>query len=858
MICRILVALALLLSPAWAETVTTTPAASLGSANVWTGAQTFAAGPYTPSIFPCLDRATGVYDGQTYRLPLTWTSGQNSLTIGATLSATGTVTTAMQSNLLTITGSQPLTQGTHWYHPITIALGNGVVWSDIVLGVTNSGGDQIVRLSKGAPVAVTALAGAAINVGVRLTSANVGQVISFGVAGGGGGTFNGTIATVTGNNTVTLSSNVTFAPPTYYGSSAPIDVSFGTDNYSALNLAVNTALAAGADTLACDRQFLVSKVPGAITRVFLRGTGNMINTTGGTDGSPASYVARPVVPWSAPPPMTMPNSISKSALASLSGKATVRVTLIGASTATEDSGSSAFATGWTRRMEAALASANPGVNFVWTRYAQGGGNASQYVGFTSPTVGDWYSSGLWTGNQTNSGYAYASNPDLIIVEWSANDVPAKANVTAFVAWLAMVKNWPTPPAIIVVYDPYQNTGAPNNNNAWYDSWAVSLKELCGIWNVGFVDLRTPLMMTRNGYDPRHSILERMAPPMTTVTNYNPTFLNVNGFEMALSYNGTPLAFWAAMGNVAAFPMWNDNDNGNTVLANPAVFGYDQADGYPGAPSATPDMVWMRFDFGQQLPGHGTRGGTMPRLYGTYAMSALSNVITYTPFANGPATAWVAGDNGKVVTVVGAGSTSTGAAANVRATPVLPGGTSVGHLVGYLKWTGSGTSVQIFADSGLTVPLNAVTAISGQGFGVMFGSPRVYAPQITGIAAGGSGVQTFRVSIRDGEAVVNFGGNSRTMRVRVAQPGAFGTHLNFLLGGNPSASFIQNSNGLPEFFLARGRRMLVAPSMTDDSITGPATFDNAALTTGGSGANHPSQLVNQMYSLGFDGLNLTIP
>lgn len=814
------------------------------------------------SVFPCLDTSTGVYDGVTYTLPLTWITGQNTLTIGSTLTTTGTITTAVQSNLLTITGSQPLNATTHRYHPISIALGNGVVWNDTVMSVTNSGGDQIVRMAKGAPVAVTSLASAAINVGVRLTTAkDVGKVIAFGYPGGGGGTFSGTIATVTGNNTVTLSGNVSMTAATYYGSPAPLDVSIGTDNYAALNTAVNNAIVAGVNTLACEKDFLVTKVPGAIGRVFLRGAGTLINTSGTTDASPVSYVDRPVVPWSAPNPPAMPNLIPKSVLASLTGKTTVKAMVIGASTATEDPGSAAFATSWVRKVETALAAANPGVTFTWTRYAQGGGNASQAVGWTSPAVGDWYTSGYWTGNVTNTGYAYAAAPDIIFYESSSNDVAAKDNLKALVAWIAMVKNWPTPPAIVVVYDPYQSIGAANITNEWYDSWAMGLAQLCSNMNVGYIDLRTPLMMYRNGYDPRNYILERVPPPMTTITSYNPTYLNSKGFEIAWNYTGTPLAFWTAMGNVASFPMLNDNDGTNTIYANNFIVGYDQADGYPGAPSATPDMVWMRGDFGQALPGFALKGGTQPRLYGNYAMTAGSNAITYTPYSGGPASVWVAGDTGKVVTVVGAGSTSTGAAVNVRATPVPAGGTTIGHLVGYFQRVTATTGL-LFSDSGLTVPLNAVTTISGPSFGVLFGSPRVYATSITGIAGGGSAVQTLRVSVRDGEAVVNFGGNSKTARVPVSQPGMYATPMVITLGGNPSATLLTNASGLPEFFLAKapntGRRTLVAPFMLDDDVTGPYTFDTNALKTGGSGANHPGELVQQLYTYGLSGINFTIP
>jgi hypothetical protein len=838
--------------------VTPSPQSLLGLPNTWSAPQAFAGGISTPTVYPILD-ATGVYDGEYYTIPMTWTNGQNTLTIGNTLSTTATITTALQNNNLSIIGSQPLTQTTHQFHPTIINLGGGVLWRGIVLGVANSGGNQTVTLSTGAPAVVTSLAGASIKVGMQLTSADVGRTVSFGWSGAGGGSYTGTIATVTGANTVTTSSNINVNAS---GSTAPIQMMIGTDNYTSLNAAVQAALAARVDTLQCDSIFLVTKIPAALNRLILVGKGRLLNTSNNTDASPPSAVLRPVVPASAPSPTPLRNEVAKSSLALLTGKTTVNVCLVGASTATEDPGSAAFSTSWVRRVEMHLQAQNPSVTFNWTRYAQGGGNTNQYVGWSSPVVGDWYVSGKWVGNATLPGYAYNAAPDLLVIEWSANDAAALGNITAFVALIAMVKNWPTPPAILVVYHIPESAAQTNINLFWWDNWSMGLSRLCSNMGVGFIDLTAPIFALRNGYDVRNHILERVPPPTTTVTNYNPTLYGCDGWELAFFYTGTPLAFWTAMGNMASFPMASDNDGNNTIYANNFIVGYDQADGYPGAPSATPDALWMRGDFGRQLPGFALQGGTQPRLYGTYAMTSGSNAITYTPYLGGPANAWVSGDNGKIVTVVGAGSTSTGAAVNVRATPVPVGGNAIGHLVGYLHYI-SGTSATIFADAALTVPLNAVTTISGQSFGVLFGSPRVYS-SITGIAAGGSGTQILRVSVRDGEAVLNYGGNSRTLRRACAQPGSFGMSMTYVLNGNPAATYANAPGSTsPEFFISKtgsvATRALVRPSKVDDDVVGPNSYSGVVLLkTGGSGGNHPSELIQDIYTFGLTNVNLTIP
>lgn len=816
--------------------------------------------PQAMRFAPCFN-STGIADGVSYTIPLTWTSGQTALTIGNTLSVTGVVTTMQNHNVLLIVGSQPLAQATHWFHPFSVSLGDGVVWTGIVLRVADTDGNQTVTLDTGAPATVTALAVAAINVGVRLAAADVGKIVSFGYGGSASGSYTGTISAVTGVNTVTMATAITFDFPIFYDGDVPMQMALGTDNYAALTAGVSAALAAGIVMLECDGSYLVTKVPAGIGRVLIRGDGRIINISQATDNASPSWIDRPVVPWAAPPPPPKPNRVPKSVMARLSGKSTVTGLFIGASTFSEDSGGAAMSTSVVRHIENEFQSRNPGVEFKWTRYVQGGACMRQYVGWDSPYTGGWYpGSGLWVGNATNPGYAYTAAPDLLIIEWSANDVPATSNVTAFMALIAMIKNWPRPPAIIVVYDPYQALGAGGIENEWYDRWGTHLGALCTLLGVGYIDLRSPLVMSRNGYDPRHSVLERVPPPNTVVTGYNPTHYNVCGYHLGWYYIGTSLAFWTAMGGMVSAPMLNDNTWNNTTYQNNFIVGYDRAEGYPGAPSAMPDAIWMRADLGSQLPGAALYGGTTVRLYGSYTMLAASNQITYAPYSSGPANAWTNADNGEVVTVVGAGSPSTEAAANVRATPVQAGGMATGHLVGFAKYI-DGTTLQIFADAGLTTPLNAVTAITGLSFGVLFGSPRVYSA-ITGIAAGANGVQALQISMRDNEAALTFGSNHGTFRRILAQPGALPGPLTLTFAGNPNFPWYTNSDGLPYFYIAKPRphatRFFYAPSETDDTITGSATFNDGALPTGGSGGNHPSELFNRFAVRALSGVDLTIP
>ena len=665
-------------------------------------------------------------------VPLSWTNGQTTLTVGSSLSTTGTVSATQGANVLSITGSQPLTFATHQRNPIAVSLGNGATWSGIVLAVQNSGGNQTVTISTSAPATAAAVAGAAIVVGMQFTSADIGKTVAFSQAGGGVGSYGGTIAGVVSANVVTVSPAIGINP----SSANPEFFWLGTDNYAALAAAVQAAVQTNALTLTVNGRYLVSKMPSSATRVRFVGGGQFQNV-GGSDTSPPSYAMIPVVPPTAPTGIIADNQVPATVMARLSAQkgGTIRVAVVGASTATEDPGVTGWAGSWRGVLLRQLQAQNPTTAFKIKYFAQGGGTLCAYLSAcTYPGgVGDWVASTgtPWIGGPWTPGYAYTFDgtpPDLVILEVSANDSAGSAQIAYLEALWAHFQLWATPPALIVVLDPNQSYAASNISQDWYRSWSRFLRGWGAIRNVGVVDYYRVLQQMRNGIDPARQVLERV--PVTTATlnafgGYIPTLYATEGYAVSFGYTGTQAGLWAAAGNLLTSYGGGTNDNANAELAGNAQWGLDGNDNYPGG---TNGQLYLRGDLLRAEPGGALRGGTVPFVYGSLTLASGSNSLTYAPYANGPTSPFTSSNiNGKIVTIPGAGSTSasTGTAATVRAHPVPAGGTYQGPLVAYAKYI-SGTNIQLFSDVGLTTPANAVTAVSAAAPAfVMLGSPRVY-------------------------------------------------------------------------------------------------------------------------------------
>ncbi len=805
-----------------------------------------------------------VSDMVEYLMPASWTSGQSTVTIGSVLSATGTVTTVAGSNALLIVGTQPLTFGTHNRHPISIPLSGTVTWTGVVVAVQNAGGNQTVTLSTPAPSTVTAAAGTAIAVGLRLTTADVGKTTSFGQALSSGGFYTGTIATVVSANVLTVSTTIAF------GGSAtdPQFISIGSDNYAALTAAVAAARQTPAATLTVNGQYLVSKMPNTATRVRFAGGGTIKNTSGGNDSSPPTYSTIPVIPLTALPGNRANNQVPATVLAMLSAKkgGTVRVAFVGASTLTEDPGGAGGQSSPRALLLQRLAAQNPTTTFKVKYFLQGGGTLCAYLSACGYPAGvsDWVTSTAtpWIGNASTPGYVYTFDgtpPDLVVMEISANDVAGTSQIAYLEANLAQMRLWPAPPAVLVVLDPNYDYASTNINMAWYSSWSRLLEAWGPLRNVGILDFYRQRLAMGNGTDPRSRTLKRAA--MTTGAlnsfgGYYPTGLSVTDYYLSFAYTGTPAALFTAGGNVFTAPTGGANDYTMEDLAGNAQWGYDSGDSYPGG---TTGQFYMRGDLLRGEPGGALKGGTVPIVYGTFAMSVGSNSIAYTPYANGPAAPFTSAITGQIVTIPGAGSNSasTGVAATLRGHPVPPGGTVQGPLVGYALYI-NGTTIQVFSDIGRTAPLNALTAVpnTAPSF-VMLGSPRVY----TGISSTGLGSPTaLNVWLNGPEMGMQVGGlDSLVFRAPIARP-SLGVSLAFNWNGGAAVTWSASPlQGQQEVWIARpGDMDVVQPYFSDDFLFGCAFGSPNSCSGGGTGQNHPAAGARLVWRAVLDATDLHIP
>ena len=328
-----------------------------------------------------------VADLQQYWLPVTFSNGSAAVTLGNTLTGTYTVTASKNSSELIIVGATPLTLALHRGHPISVTLGAST-WSGIVESVYNSGGNQTIGINSaaGSPAAVSALASQALNVGVRLTSADQGKSIYImGAFPLLHGPIISTIGTVTSANTLTLSGVVSNGDA---ASLTPMMVAWGTDNYAALSSVINASVQAGSRVLVVNGGIYTSKWPSAVVNMMLRGSGKIFVPPLGfttdyssTDALSPSQIKKPVIPLYAPespPPETTMRG--EDLFSKMAGVSSPNVVFVGASTFTSDPGGAGMASSPVRLIRNRLQRMNIGrKSFKFFEFAAAGQKVASWI-----------------------------------------------------------------------------------------------------------------------------------------------------------------------------------------------------------------------------------------------------------------------------------------------------------------------------------------------------------------------------------------------------------------------------------------------------------------------------------------------
>ena len=765
-----------------------------------------------------------VADLQQYWLPVTFSNGSAAVTLGNTLTGTYTVTASKNSSELIIVGATPLTLALHRGHPISVTLGAST-WSGIVESVYNSGGNQTIGINSaaGSPAAVSALASQALNVGVRLTSADQGKSIYImGAFPLLHGPIISTIGTVTSANTLTLSGVVSNGDA---ASLTPMMVAWGTDNYAALSSVINASVQAGSRVLVVNGGIYTSKWPSAVVNMMLRGSGKIFVPPLGfttdyssTDALSPSQIKKPVIPLYAPespPPETTMRG--EDLFSKMAGVSSPNVVFVGASTFTSDPGGAGMASSPVRLIRNRLQRMNIGrKSFKFFEFAEGGQGINNYSHLTARSgTANWDVSGAtpWIGQPSQAGYVYNSSPAHVFIESSANDAIDHNIMKSVLQIHAMLASYASPPNITWVSNAMKAETDTNighhlfdHNSKWLDGW-------CKTQGCGLINFRREFVKRRDGFDPHLDVM-RSVQPYTTAINGQVTILTglTKGFCVGLTYTGTAAAFWAAVGNQLGFTLGQAiNDSGSTGYCPLFRVGYDATGAFPGGVA---DSIYWQVDLWQGgAPGMGLPNICKPTVLGGFAMTAGSNVLTYSASNGGPSTIFVAGDNGGILTVPGAGDTGTSNSqpgANGYVTTPWSGSYAA-PLVGYMKYV-SGTQVSLWADAAMTTtPLNAVNAISASTPQFVFrGSPRIY-PGISGISSDSKTTTTMRFwSIGDEVGFWWQGRDDQAVRSVAVKPGGH-TTLILSLAGSPSANSLnisQSGSGGPllkGFRICMGRR-----------------------------------------------------
>lgn len=453
-------------------------------------------------------------------------------------------------------------------------------------------------------------------------------------------------------------------------------------------------------------------------------------------------------------------------------------------------------------------------------------------------------------------------------EDSGNDMIDRTAMVNIIHLHALTDTWAIPPSVVWVSAAYQQLTNIGVFNELYEHNTRWLDTLCKVQGRGNIPVRRVFQMLRDGYDPCVDWMRFAVPSVGfrgTLGNANCLGSLAKAFTLGTVCAGSPAHFWAAVGNVIAINMGAANDQ-HIDCAPAWMVGYDPDGSFPGGVA---DTLWIQGNLSTDLPGLALPHGPKSTVLGGFNISAGSNVLDYTPAHGGPAIIFGSEDNGNILTIPGAGDTSLSQSLqHLRGYPTNPWlGSVSAPMVGYMRYV-SGTRIAMFQDPGLTIALNAVTAVStGTPQVVMRGSPRIYT-SISGIAADPAGETLLRIGHKNDEAFFQYRGKeSSAIHTLIAKSGMRNTPI-LMAGGSTDIRHAgiwtvgRINYGLPDFAVSADIPPILyeAPFLDEQliGITGQAAKSGGQSIYGGTPGNHPATLMREIWARALATVDLVAP
>ncbi|MBV8564591.1 MAG: hypothetical protein JO273_03945 [Methylobacteriaceae bacterium] len=722
------------------------------------------------------------------------TGGQAVLTIGAQVTSTSNVTCTLGGQTLTVAGA-PFTGVQMIGQPITVTGPGGALLRSTITAYISS---TQVGIADPCPFALSA-SSQTVTIGLGFAATDVGKAILVPGAGAAGASLATTIAGFTSATQVSLGANASTTL-----TSAQSLITYGTDDSAALNAAITAALARGDRYLYVPNAHYVPSLSALVAYVVPIGEGKLLG---------AAY-RRYVIPTTAPLPGPPARTIGRERLSAFRA-ASSPVVVVAGDSIWQTSNNPALAMEPQPWLQKAIGDANTDKTAI-TFYSRAVGGQTYANLDTTPSVfpaWDTVHATPWLGTAAATGYIYALNPDLLILGFQNND-SIGLSLSAFLDVQSKIDGWAKVPDRIIAthwtMGLVSAAGATPNNN---DYAAMFLRTYAQMRGFGLLDFHRQGTKLRDGYDP-------VGMSLVSVPGFNDTTFwrlslpytapfSATGYEMSFadvtSQSGP--SFWTHYGNEFQFTLSQNADNVFRI-------GYDNTADSTGRTGS--GNLYYQCDIGAAYPGAGCRGGTVP--------SALTNV-SITSGANSLTTSsniFVAGDDGKQITVPGAGASGV-------------------YLVGYMHYI-SATNVTLFSNAGLTTALNAGTTLAASNQVILRGNPKIN----TGlnVSSDATGHSVFGISVV-GDMVTAW------WQDQDAQVFFRGPAVRF---GGTFSPVITASASFPLAFRTFGNTLqcfaeapaLSQPSLTDPEVNGPAIdspISNLPYigASGGNGNNHPTQL-----------------
>ena len=578
-------------------------------------------------------------DYRTMFTGLQWSNATNTLNAGTQANTSAVVSVLLGAKMISITGSQPFVVGDIGKPLWVPASGTSTTsgWYGLISGFNNSGGNQSVIMSTRSPLAisgtVTLVKDYVFNCGTVTANGippSVGQVVEVPQSGFGNIAWSrSTVSACVTSNQVTTSTPA----PAWTNPTTTLPFNIYTDDSAAANAAVRAALSR---QVGGDRSIYLSRSTGVPT---LTEPAALVIWNCEQDvvlWKPFGQAAynfqqgclAPSTPAAAPPVNTFGPTVF--AAAGTAGPKVI-VDFLGTSTFTPNQAPIPGISTFSPTLMDGLRRANGDITFVPLNRSIGGEKMTTYDSIPS-SFPAWYV----THGNTWLSYIQADNPDLLMMEISANE-GLNFSLTSFFDLIGKVNAWTKVPSLVIAltdeYSIGNGSGTSQGPQLSGDYPARLVRALCEIYGWGCVDFRNHMISLRDGVDRRQPQMKHWIPSATVVNtpwfNTMPDIPDLQDWGIVLNYGGTASAFCTAVGNEIRFGL-SGNGPGGVYSQNIARFGCDSAGTMVGSPGA--GATYIEVDVDQLHPGVGALplNGTANDTW-TIAGGNTLTASTLTPF-----------------------------------------------------------------------------------------------------------------------------------------------------------------------------------------------------------------------------------